>query len=97
MNEEKRDELLIRIDERQKQIFDLNIRQEQHLSDLNSKVNINVIKLVAHEGRLNTMEKILADGTPIRFTKKQYAAGLASGLTILATLAVTISKMLGWF
>ena len=97
MEEEKRDELLIRIDERQKQILELNVRQEKHLSDLNSKVNLNVIKLVSHDGRLASIDKILEIGIPLRLTKKQYAAGGGSLLTILATLMLAVGKALGWF
>ena len=97
MNVKERDELLIRIDERQKAIYEMNINQEKHLSALNSKVADNVLKIAFHTVKISNIEKVITDGVPLRFTRKQYTAVGISALTILSTLAITIGKLTGWW
>ena len=93
----ERDELLIRMDERQKQIYDMNMQQEKHLSDLNSKVVHNIVKLANHSEKIFTIEKILEQGVPLKLTKKQMAAGGGSVLTIVGSLLIALGKLAGWW
>ena len=97
MNVAERDDLLIRMDERQKQIFDMNMMQERHLSELNAKVVHNVIKIAANEGRILTVERILEQGVPLKLTKKQIAAGGGSILTVVSSLVLAAGKLAGWW
>lgn len=92
----ERDELLIRLDERQKQILDMNISQEKHLATLNDKVYKNIMRIAQNSERIGSIEKVIGDGVPIRFTNKQYVAGGISAITLLSTLALTACKLLGW-
>lgn len=93
----ERDELLIRMDERQRQIYEMNLLQEKHLSDLNSKVVHNMLKIASNENRIYNVEKILEQGVPLRLTKKQMTAGGGSIVTIVASLLFAIGKAAGWF
>jgi len=97
MDAKSRDELLIRMDERQKQIFNMNMLQEKHLSDLNSKVVHNVVKITTNENKILNIERILDEGIPLKLTKKQVVAGSGSIVTIVASLLLAVGKLVGWW
>ena len=97
MDAKSRDELLIRMDERQKQIFNTNMLQEKHLSDLNSKVVHNVVKITTNENKILNIERILEEGIPLKLTKKQMVAGSGSIVTIVASLLLAVGKLVGWW
>ncbi|MBU0650739.1 hypothetical protein KKC59_02400 [bacterium] len=97
MDAKSRDELLIRMDERQKQIFNMNMLQEKHLSDLNSKVVHNVVKITTNENKILNIERILDEGIPLKLTKKQIVAGSGSIVTIVASLLLAVGKLVGWW
>jgi len=97
VNEEKRDELLIRIDERQKAVYEITLSQEKHLASLNAKVAEHVVKIAVNRNDISELQRVIAEGVPIRFTGKQYAAGALSILTISATLFISVGKFAGWW
>jgi len=97
MNETERDELLIRMDERQKAIYTITLNQETHLAKLNSKVADHVLKIAFNQEKISNIEKFIENGIPVRFTKKQYTAAGISAMTLISTLIIAVGKMIGWF
>jgi len=93
----ERDELLIRMDERQKQILDMNIRQESHLQNLNSKVADNVLNIATNRQRLTVLEKCIEEGVPIRMSRRQILIGGTSISSVLGALIALIGKWSGWW
>ena len=65
MKPQERDELLGRLDERTKNIYNLTEKQEKHLSQLNEKVNKNVINIDRNDKRMTRIEECIEDGVAL--------------------------------
>ena len=59
MNAQERDELLIRIDERTRNIYHLTEKQEHHLDELNASVSKNVARIASNYEAIKGNRRIL--------------------------------------
>ena len=72
----------------------LMVGQANYVTENTRNIAITIRRVDALE---RDLVKIVAEGVPIRFTRKQYSAAIAGGLTIFTTLVTTAAKALGWF
>jgi len=79
MKAAQRDELLIRIDERVKNINEKTEQQEQHLAKINDHLD-------SHEHRLTVVE------TKQKMSKKQIAGYISGAAAVAAALAKSFIK-----
>ena len=99
MNTKERDELLIRIDERQQNILSLTVAQEKHLRTLNSKVAANVLNIDRNDKRLARVESFIESGIPykIKLTKKQMMAGGGTVIPLTTMVLYGLGHLVGWW
>ena len=97
MNAQERDNLLIRMDERQQSILKLIEEQETHLRELNNRVAKNVLDIFRNSLKVVEIEKCITDGVPIRVTKRQTIIGGTSAMTFFSLLLALIGKINSWW
>ena len=99
MNVKERDELLIRIDERQQNILTLTMAQEKHLRTLNSKVASNMLNIDRNDKRLIRVEACIDSGVPykIKLTKKQMMAGGGTAIPLTTMVLYGLGHLVGWW
>ena len=94
---DKRDELLIRLDEKMKYTCELTEKQESHLAKLNDRTRKSEMNIDRNHNRLTTIENILTTGMPLRLNKKQMAGSGASLVTLLVLVITAVGKIIGWW
>lgn len=97
MTDEERDILLIRMDERVKNILDVNTTQEIHLKELNgsvarntTQIAVNCSQLDRHKARLRSLE----EG---RLSRNQKIAGGTGVSAIIITVIIGVGQAAGWW
>jgi len=91
----ERDELLIRLDERRKDIVILSEKQEKHLAVLNNRTAKLEMNVDRNHNRLLTLENLAANGFVLKVNKKQMAGG-GSLIGAIVVVVLAICKGLGW-
>ena len=93
MNVAERDELLIRLDEKTANIYNLTEKQERHLSQLNDKVSKNVLNIALNEHKIEALE----NGVYLRLNRGQMAVGGGTILSLICAAVIAIGKTIGWW
>jgi len=94
MKPTERDSLLIRLDERSKNIYNLSEKQERHLAELNNKVAKNVADIAVNCSRL---DYLTTNSVSVRLSRKQVIVGGSSVAPFVALVLIELGKLLNWW